>query len=66
MSQNNCQGGKNCEDSMKPICMMKNASVWVLGLGNILNNKALHRRLIKGYIKSIENQNEVVSESTSK
>jgi len=35
-------------------------------LGKVCNNKALHWKLIKGYMKNIHNQNETILESTSK
>ena len=40
---------KASEDFLKFICMMKSSSLWVLELGKVQDNKALHRRYIKGY-----------------
>lgn len=53
---------KNSEDSLKPICMIKNVPLWVFDFVEVLDNKAY----IEDYIKSIQHQNEVVTESTSK
>lgn len=51
---------KNSEDSLKPICMIKNVPLWVFDFVEVLDNKAY----IEDYIKSIQHQNEVVTEST--
>ena len=45
---------KNSKDSMKFIYMMKNASLWVLSIGKVQDNKALHKRHIKDYNESIK------------
>ena len=54
---------KNSEDSLKPICMLKNASLKVLGFGKVQDNKALHKRYINGYKEIIQHSNEAISES---
>jgi len=57
---------KNSKDTLNPICMMKNAIFWILVHGNVQDIKALQRRYIKCYKQSIQHQNKVVSESTSR
>lgn len=53
---------KPLEDLLKFICMMKSASLLVLELGKVQDNKALHRRCKK---ESIQHHNEVALECTS-
>jgi len=55
---------KNLEDSLKPICMINNASLLVLDFSKVQDNKAIHRRLIKGYKESIKHQNNATLESS--
>ena len=52
---------KNSEDSLKPICMLKNASLKVLGFGKVQDNKALHKRYInvKSSLNDTNRQQEI-------
>ena len=63
LSQNNYQELRTHNNRLKMMLIIMLSSEYLV-FGKALNNKALHRRLIKGHLKNIQNHNEVASKST--